>query len=181
MKNTKIVTGIVRLSYVNLWEPRSFNGGKEKYSVSIIIPKSDKKTISDIKTAINNAIENAKDTKFGGQIPALGNLKNPLRDGDEQKSDDPAYVNSLFINASTEIAPKIVDETCNLILDRSEIYSGVYARVSLNFFAFNFAGSKGVSCCLGNVQKKADGEPLGSVFNAFKEFSELNKLEEVRG
>ena len=78
---TKVVTGIVRLSYANVWEPKSINGGAEKYSVSLIIPKSDTKTIADINAAVNAAIEEGKG-KFGGKVPNRATLKLPLRDGD---------------------------------------------------------------------------------------------------
>ena len=55
--NTKVVTGIVRLSYANVWEPKSINGGDPKYSCSIIIPKSDKETVDAINAAIDCAIK----------------------------------------------------------------------------------------------------------------------------
>ena len=91
--NTKVVTGVVRLSYANVWEPKSINGGAEKYSVSLIIPKSDKKTISQIETAIDNAIKEGA-SKFGGKIPNKAALKLPLRDGDIER-DDEAYQDAM--------------------------------------------------------------------------------------
>ena len=105
--NTKVVTGVVRLSYANIWEPKSINGGAEKYSVSLIIPKSDKKTISQIETAIDNAIKEGA-SKFGGKIPNKAALKLPLRDGDIER-DDEAYQDSYFVNANSTTAPQIVD------------------------------------------------------------------------
>ncbi|NLY36058.1 MAG: DUF2815 family protein [Tissierellia bacterium] len=167
---TKVITGIVRLSYANVWEPKSVNGGKEKYSVSIIIPKEDTKALDEIKKAIDAAIEEGKG-KFGGKIPNKASLKTPLRDGDIDRPDDEAYKNSYFINANSITPPQVVDKNVKPILEHSEIYSGVYARVSINFYAFNSNGNKGIACGLGNIQKIRDGEPLGGRVSAEDEFT----------
>lgn len=172
---TKVVTGIVRLSYANVWEAKSINGGAEKYSVSLIIPKSDTKTVSAINKAIDAAIEKGIG-KFGGRKPNKGALKLPLRDGDVEK-DDEAYADSFFVNANSTTAPQIVDQRVQPIMDRSEVYSGCYARVSINFYAFNSNGNKGVACGLGNIQKVRDGEPLGGKRNASEDFSNFNDEE----
>ncbi|MBS4007135.1 MAG: DUF2815 family protein [Clostridium sp.] len=166
----KVVTGIVRLSYANVWEPKSINGGTEKYSVSLIIPKSDTKTIAAINAAVDAAIEEGK-VKLGGKVPNKAALKLPLRDGDIDRPDDEAYANSYFINANSNTAPQIVDRQLNPILDRSEVYSGVYARVSISLYAFNTNGNKGIACGLGNIQKIRDGEPLGGRSNAADDFA----------
>ena len=167
---TKVITGIVRLSYANVWEPKSVNGGKEKYSVSIIIPKEDTKALDEIKKAIDAAMEEGKG-RFGGKIPNKASLKNPLRDGDIDRAEDEAYKNSYFINANSLTPPQVVDKDVKPILEHSEIYSGVYARVSINFYAFNSNGNKGIACGLGNIQKIRDGEPLGGRVNAEDEFT----------
>ena len=167
---TKVITGIVRLSYANVWEPKSINGSAEKYSVSLIIPKSDTKTIKAINASIDAAIEEGKG-KFGGKAPNKAALKLPLRDGDIDRPDDEAYADCYFVNANSNTAPQIVDKQVSPILDRSEVYSGVYARVSVNFYAFNSNGNKGVACGLGNIQKIRDGEPLGGRTNAADDFS----------
>lgn len=166
---TKIVTGIVRLSYANVWEAKSINGGTPKFSVSLIIPKSDTKTIAAINAAVDAAIEEGKG-KFGGKIPNKAALKLPLRDGDTER-DDEAYQDSYFVNANSTTAPQIVDRSVQPILERSEVYSGVYARVSLNFYAFNSNGNRGIACGLGNIQKVKDGEPLGGKTSASDDFT----------
>jgi len=166
---TKVVTGIVRLSYANVWEPKSINGGTEKYSVSLIIPKSDTKTIAAINAAVDAAIEEGRG-KFGGKIPNKAALKLPLRDGDIDRPDDEAYATCYFINANSNTAPEIVDKDINPIMNRSEVYSGVYARVSVNFYAFNSNGNRGIACGLGNIQKIRDGEPLGGKTSAADDF-----------
>ena len=167
--NTKVVTGIVRLSYANVWEPTSINGSNPKYSVSLIIPKSDTKTISAINAAIDAAIKEGT-PKFGGKTPNKAALKLPLRDGDLER-DDEAYKNAYFLNANSTTAPQIVDRAVNPILDRSEVYSGCYARVSINFYAFNSNGNRGIACGLGNIQKIRDGEPLGGKSSAADDFA----------
>ena len=167
---TKVVTSVVRLSYANVWEPKSINGGAEKYSVSLIIPKSDTKTLTAIQKAIDVAIEEGRG-KFGGKIPNKSALKLPLRDGDIDRPDDEAYANCYFVNANSSTAPEIVDKARDPILNRSEVYSGVYARVSINFYAFNSNGNRGIACGLGNVQKVRDGEPLGGKTSAADDFA----------
>ena len=162
-----LVTGKVRLSYEHVWEPASINGGDEKYSVSLIIPKSDTKTLDAILKAIEQAKQDGK-AKFGGKIPA--NLKLPLRDGDIERPDDEAYADSYFINANSKDKPQIVDKKVQPILDRSEVYSGCYARVSISLYPFNTNGNKGIACGLGNIQKIADGEPLGGRTRAEDDF-----------
>ena len=157
---TRVVTGEVRLSYANIFEAKSIQGGKPKYSVSLIIPKADTTTITAIEKAIDAAID-AGTAKFGGKRPNKAALKLPLRDGDTER-DDEAYANSFFVNANSLTPPQVVDENVSPILDRSEVYSGCYARVSLSFYAFNTNGNKGVACGLGNIQKIRDGEPLGA-------------------
>lgn len=167
--NTKVVTGIIRLSYANVWEPVSINGSNPKYSVSVIIPKSDKKTLANINAAVDAAIKEGT-AKFGGKTPNKAALKLPLRDGDIER-DDEAYKNSFFVNANSTTPPQIVDIAVQPILDRSEVYSGCYARVSLNFYAFNSNGSRGIACGLGNIQKVKDGDPLGSRSSAADDFA----------
>ena len=165
--NTKVITGKVRFSYANIWEPKSINGGEEKYSISLIIPKSDIRTLNAIKAAIEQAKKDGV-AKFGGKIPA--NLKLPLRDGDIDRPDDETYKNSYFINANSKDRPQIVDKSVKPILDQEEVYSGCYGRASINFYAFNQNGNRGIACGLGNLQKLADGEPLNSHANAEDDF-----------
>ena len=167
---TKVVTGIVRLSYEHVWEAVAINDGKPKFSVSLIIPKSDNKTVEAINAAIDTAIKDGA-AKFGGKIPNKAALKLPLRDGDVEREDDEAYKNSYFVNANSTTAPQIVDRSVQPILDRSEVYSGCYARVSINFYAFNSNGNRGIACGLGNIQKIRDGEPLSGRTSAADDFT----------
>ena len=167
-KAIKVVTGKVRFSYAHVFTPQSAQeGGTPKYSVSIIIPKSDTETINKINKAIEQAKEENK-AVWGGTVPK--GLKGGLRDGDEEK-DDPAYANSYFINANSSQKPGVVDADLNAILDASEFYSGCFGRASISFFAYNSNGSKGVGCGLNNVQKLEDGEKLGGASSASDDFA----------
>lgn len=172
---TKVITGPdVRWSYANVWEPKAIGDGSvEKYSVSLIIPKSDAKTIEKIKAAIQAAYKEGESKLKGNgkTIPPLAAIKTPLRDGDTERPDDPAYANAYFINANSTTAPGIVDADCNRIMERSAVYSGVYGRASINFYAFNSNGNKGIACGLQNLQLIRSGEPLGSKASAEDDFA----------
>jgi hypothetical protein len=170
---TKVITGVnTRWSYANVWDAKSINGGAPKYSVSLIIPKSDTTTVAKINAAIEAAYEEGKSKLKGNgkSVPVLSIIKNPLRDGDVERPDDPAYANSYFINANSASAPGIVDADRNPIMERSEVYSGVYGRASINVYAFNSNGNKGIACGLNNLQKIRDGEPLGGKTKAEDDF-----------
>lgn len=170
VSKTKVITGKnTRLSYFHGWEPTSINGGPERYSVSVLIPKEDKETVKAINDAIDAAIEEGI-AKFGGKKPNKAAIKLPLRDGDTEREDE-AYAGHWFINANSKTVPQIVDKAVKPILDRDEVYSGCYARVSLNFYAFNSNGNKGIACGLGNIQKIRDGESLGGRSSATDDFS----------
>jgi hypothetical protein len=159
MSNTKVITGKVRFSYAHVFEPSAIEEGQtKKYSCAILVPKKDKKTIAKIEEAIKAALEEGKG-KFGGKIPAV--YKNPLRDGDLEKEDDEVYAGHMFFNASALRKPQLVDADLNPILDRDEFYSGCFGRASINFYAFNTAGNKGVAAGLNNLQKLEDGDKLG--------------------
>lgn len=171
----KVITGPdTRWSYCNVWQAKSINGGTPKFSVSLIIPKSDTVTIAKIKAAIEAAYKEgeAKLKGNGRIVPALSVLKTPLRDGDAERPDDEAYANAYFVNANSSTAPGIVDADRQPILDTSEVYSGVYGRASINFYAFNSNGNKGIACGLNNLQKIRDGEPLGGKSRAEDDFAD---------
>lgn len=169
--STKVVTGIVRLSYLHVWEPTAIDEGQEKkYSAALLIPKSDKVTINKIKAAIEAAKEAGK-AKLGGKIPA--NLKLPLRDGDVERPDDEVYAGHYFINASAKTKPGIVNIDAEPIMNQDEVYSGCYGRASITFYAFNANGNKGIACGLNHIMKVKDGEPLGGRSSAEADFAEV--------
>ena len=172
---TKVITGKCHASYAHLNEPTKIgDDGKLKYSVSVIIPKSNTVTLDKIEAAIQAAYEEGEGRLKGNgkTVPALSTLKTPLRDGDAERPDDPAYENAHFLNANSDTAPGIVDLARNPILDRNEIYSGMYCRFSIGFYAFNSNGNRGIACGLNNVQKLADGEPLSGRCSAEDDFGD---------
>jgi hypothetical protein len=160
---TKIVTGVCRLSYANIWQAKSINGGAPKFSTSVLIPKSDTATVAKVKAAIAAAYSEgeAKLKGTGKTVPPLAAIKTPMRDGDLERPDDEAYQGHWFVNANSKTAPGVVDINREPIFDTKDIYSGVYARVCLSFYAFNSSGNKGVACGLQSLHKIKDGEPLG--------------------
>lgn len=177
MSATKVVTSKVRFSYVHVFEPQKIDeNSKAKYSVSLIIPKTDTKLIKRIEDAIEAALQDGK-AKFGGKIPA--NWKNPLRDGDEERPDDENYTDSMFVNANSDQKPEVVDTNLDPIMSREEFYSGCYGRASVNFYAFNVSGNKGVACGLNNLQKLEDGPRLSGGSSAQEDFGDLPEEDDL--
>lgn len=170
----KVITGPdTRWSYANVWEPKSINGGTPKYSISLIIPKSDTRTVAKIKAAIEAAYHEGESKLKGSgkSVPPLATIKIPLRDGDVERPDGSAYANAYFVNANATTAPGIVDADRNPVLTRSEVYSGVYGRASISLYAFNSNGNKGIACGLNNLQLIRAGEPLGGRASAENDFA----------
>ena len=155
-ERTKVIIPNVRFSYVHDFEPTALDGQEPKVSVQLIIPKWDKTSVDEIKKAINNAIEDGKD-----KLKGVKNVKQPLRDGDEEKADDPNYAGCYFMNANARKKPGVVDKYKEEIDDPDDFYSGCYGFASVTFYAYNTAGNKGIGCGLNNVMKTKEGEHLG--------------------
>lgn len=174
--STKVIIKNVRLSYANVWDPRSAQEGQDpKYSASLILPKSDKAQIAKVKKAIEAAIAKGTEDRGAAWAKNKSSFKLPLRDGDTDRADDAVYENAFFINASSKNPPQIVDARVEPILDRAEVYSGVYANVSVNFYGYDVNGNRGVAAGLGNIQKVRDGDPLGGQVSAQSEFEALDE------
>ena len=177
---TKVNVGEVRLSYCHLFTPEAVVAGAEKkYSVSVIIPKTNTRLVNEIKKAINAALQMGMSSVFGGKMPQ--NWRNPLRDGDLEKTDDEAYAGSYFINATSKNKPGIVKRVkingqnkLVEVTNEEDIYSGCYGIVSINFFPFNNAGNKGIGAGLNNVLKTNDGIYLGGRSSAQTDFGDVN-------
>jgi len=173
---TKVITGKKTvMSYLNVNEPKvPLGGGTPKYSVSLIIPKSDTVTVQKIRAAIQAAYEEGQSKLKGSSkfVPELEDLKIPLRDGDKERKGDPVYAGCWFLNANSTTKPGVVDADRNPILDSSELYSGIIGRASINFYAFNSNGNKGIAAGLNNIQKLADGTPLGGHSRAEDDFAD---------
>lgn len=171
----KVVTGECRLSYVHLFEAfTSFENQEPKFSTVLLIPKTDKVTLAAIEAAQKAARLIGKDTKWKGKLPP--NLKNTLHDGDEEADleANPEYAGHMFMTVANKTKPGIVDRRKNKIEDATEVYSGCYARVSMNAYPYAAAGNNGVSFGLNNVQKLRDGEPLAGGSSADADFDEID-------
>lgn len=179
---TKVITGKnTIMSYLNVNEPKvPLGGGTPKYSVSLIIPKSDTVTVAKIRAAIQAAYEEGQSKLKGNSkfVPALEDIKTPLKDGDKDRKGDEAYQNSWFVNANSTTKPGVVDADRQPILDSSELYSGIIGRASINFYAFNSSGNRGIACGLNNIQKLSDGTPLGGHSRAEDDFADLEEEED---
>lgn len=173
---TKVLTGVVRLSYANLVTPRaSQQNGEPKYSVTLLIPKSDAATKADIEASMMAAYEEGVNKKWGGAHPQFKSL---LWDGDGLRQTGLPFGDECkghwVITASSLQKPQVVGvDNINCELSPNDIYSGMYARVTINFFPFDTAGNKGVGCGLGNVMKTADGEPLSGGASAASDFADV--------
>lgn len=174
-----VITGEVRLSYVNLLSPRPAEeeGEKAKYGCTLLVPKSDKATIAKINKAIEAAKEVGK-SKWGGKIPKT--MKITFRDGDEEKDldDAPEYEGHMFMSVTSNNKPGIVDRQVNPLTDEDEVYSGMYARVSIKAAPFDYNGTKGITFYLNHVQKMRDGENLTGRTKAEDVFDVLDDLDD---
>lgn len=172
---TKVVTGKVRFSYVNIFEPKADNNGDNpKYSITLLIPKSDTVTMGKIKEAINEARENFCKRNGASALPAKPN--NTLHDGDGVRENGDPYgpecKGCYVITVSSKLKPNIVDNFRNDITEATEVYSGCYGRASINFYGYNRNGKKGISAGLLAIQKLHDGEPLGGNFGSADDFDD---------
>lgn len=162
-----VTTGEARLSYVHLFKPyASMQGQEEKFSVTVLVPKSDTDTMARINAAIEAAKQRGISEKWNGQCPPI--VPNPVYDGDGVRPSDgmafgPECKGHWVFTASAkaDYPPEVVDKMGNPIINQSEVYSGMYGRVNVNFFPYAFGGKKGIGCGLGPVQKLRDGEALG--------------------
>lgn len=168
--------GEVRFSYCNVFSKRqNADGTPGKYSVCVIVPKTNTEAINLFKAAFEAAKNAGKTTKWGGRIPAKVVL--PLHDGDEEKPNDPAFENCFYFNCSSQNAPGIrVKDAGGAVveaLDDEEFYSGCYGAVTINMFPYSANGNNGVGVGLNNVIKLRDGEKLSGGRSADADFADL--------
>ena len=179
---TRVITGPNTVfSYLSVTEPKApLGGGAPKYSAQLIIPKSDTVTVAKIQAAMRSAYEQGQSRLQGGgrSVPDYDTLKKPLRDGDAEHPGNPTYAGCWFMNTSSGSRPGIVDADLNPILDSGELYSGIRGRASVNFYAFNVSGNRGIAAGLNNLQKLADGTPLGGRSRAEDDFADLEDEED---
>lgn len=173
VKENKVVFGPCRLSYTHLFSKYNPDGdaANGKFMTNVLIPKEEKETIKAIQQAIEAGKKAAIVSKWGGKEPKK--LDMPIRDGDVDKEDD-VYAGHYFINAKSSTRPGIVDKNKTPIVDEDDIYSGVWAIVSVTFYGYDVSGNRGVACGLNNVMKFKDGERLGGRSSADSDFADLD-------
>lgn len=173
VKDNKVVFGPCRLSYTHLFSKYSPDGdpASGKFMTNVLIPKEETETINAIKLAIENGKKAAIVSKWGGKEPKKMDL--PLRDGDTDKEDE-VYEGHYFVNAKCSTRPGIVDKNRAPIVDEDEIYSGVWAIVSVTFYGYDVSGNRGIACGLNNVMKFKDGERLGGRTSADNDFADVD-------
>jgi hypothetical protein len=166
---TNVTTAEVRFSYAHVWEAYTMQEGQDpKFSVVLLIPKTDTATVDAINKAAENAALNGVSAKWNGSRP--GRLAMPLHDGDVDKPDNPEYAGMYFLNAKDTNQPGIVDANCQTIINQADFYSGCFGRASISFYAYAAAGNKGVACGLNNLQKLRDGDALSGRPSAAADF-----------
>jgi len=172
IRDNKVVFGPCRLSYTHLFEKYSIDDKSEgKYMTNILIPKDEKETVKAIEAAIEAAKKSAIVAKWNGKCPDAKKLDTPLHDGDEkEKDDDGVYADSYYLNAKCNTRPGVVDKKKVPIVDEEEVYSGMWAIVSVTFYGYDVSLKKGIACGLNNVMKFKDDEHLGGRVSADTDF-----------
>lgn len=172
LKGNQVIFGPCRLSYTHVFNKFVPNDGKgePKYMTNVLIPTSEKETVAAIKKAIETAKASGIVSKWGGKDPKK--LDMPLRDGDDR--DDDVYAGVLYVNAKSSTRPGIVDRNKVPIVDEEEIYSGVWAIVSVTFYPYDVNGNRGVACGLNNIMKFKDDEKLGGRVSAETDFADID-------
>lgn len=166
VNESRVVFGPCRLSYTHLMSRYAPDGGDGKYMTNVLIPKTEKETIKAIQQAISAAKQSAIVSKWNGKEPKKIDL--PLRDGDEK--DDEMYAGHYFLNAKSSRRPGVVDKQCNPIMDEDDVYSGMWAVLSVTFYGYDVSGNRGIACGLNHVMKFKDDEHLGGRSSAESDF-----------
>lgn len=175
VKDTKVIAGPFRLSYTHVFSKYAPDGDTSngKYMTNILIPKEEKETIKAFQQAIEAAKKAAVVSKWSGKEPKK--LDMPLRNGDDKENDnDEVYSGHFYVNAKSSTRPGVCDKNRTPIVDEDEIYSGVYAIVSVTFFGYDVSGNRGVACGLNNIMKFKDGERLGGRSSAESDFADVS-------
>lgn len=172
--DSKVVFGPCRLSYAYLFNKFNPKGDDKnaKYMTNVLIPAKEKETVAAIQKAIDNAKASGIKSKWGGKEPK--NLDMPLHDGDERDKDIDTYADHYYINAKCSTRPSIVGRDKSPIVDEEEIYSGVWAYVSVTFYPYDTNGNRGVACGLNNIMKFKDDEKLGGRCSAETDFADID-------
>ena len=176
-QKTMVVIPEARLAYVNVWEPKKIVNGEKKYSVEVIFPESDKETAKKISDAMSAAVQ-----EYRSRLPECKDtdeLISPLKRGNVTRPFDPDYADMFYMRASSVNTVGVVYPTLKPIINRAEVYSGIYAKVSVSFYVYNKTDrngnpAQGIACCLRNIMKLSDGKPMGRRDTPEDDFAETN-------
>lgn len=179
MNTTTVSIGECRLSYITVFTPKPpFNkpDGDLKYSVTVLLPKSNVQAKATLDAAINAAIAEGPAKCWNGVIPPQPAIS--VHDGDGPRPSDgspfgPECKGMWVFTASCKAdrPPFVVDANVQPIMQQSEIYSGVYGNVNISCFPYANTGKKGIGIGLNGIQKTRDGEPLGNTVTAQEAFT----------
>ena len=166
----KVTTKKIRMSYPHIWEKDQ----NEKYSMTVLVPKSDKDTVDKIMAAVKGVYDENKNGALKGLL--FDEVAKPYHDGDGRKPKGGAYGDECkgcyVINAKSNNPVPVVERdpkvTCT---DESHIYPGCYGRVNLGFYAYNSNGNRGIGAFLNGIQTYNYGDRIGNNFNA-EEFAD---------
>lgn len=174
VKESKVTFGPCRLSYTHVFSKYNPDGDDKnaKYMTNVLIPAKEKETVAAIQKAIDAAKASGIVSKWGGKEPKK--LDMPLRDGDDKDKDADVYAGMLYVNAKSSTRPGIVGRDKAPIVDEEEIYSGVWAIVSVTFYPYDTNGKRGVACGLNNIMKFKDDEKLGGRCSAETDFADID-------
>lgn len=172
-----ITTGKVRASFVHIFQPHAAPGSTDaRYSVTLLIPKNDSVTLNAVYAEIEQAKQAGVQKVFGGVMPPV--INTPIYDGDGVRPNGepfgPECRGHMVLRASSREQPSVVDLNVQPVLNPADVYSGCYIRASIDLFAYNQSGNRGIGCGLNAVQKIADGEPLTSRVTAAEAFGGRN-------
>lgn len=177
--STKVIAPNVRLSFCNLLAPKAFEGQDPKYSVMVLIDKDDVKTLAAMEKAIDAAYADGVEN---GRLKGVkrDRVKTTLRDADEEFdiADNPEFKNKMFINLSSKQRPGLLDKYKQKTESPDDIYSGVYAHVSMNFYPYSVSGNKGISAGINNVMSLGYGDYLGGRAPAESDFADFDAVDE---
>lgn len=159
---TQVTTGKVRFSFLNVFTPRQMEGSPDaKYSVTLLIPKSDRATIAKIKAA-QQAAKDVWSSKHAGKAAPS---KSTIHDGDGVRPSDGEPFGDeckgcYVMTVSSKTKPVLVYADKTPLTEQTELYSGCYGKAVINFFCYETAGNRGISAGLNGLMKLEDGEPL---------------------
>ncbi len=175
-KTSKMTTGLVRFCFCNVLTPRQNDNGDDEYTCMVLIPKSDKKTI----TQIRKMVDTLKKDYWGNKVPPK--YKGPLRDGDDYVNEetgeqDPNRLGHYYMNVKSKFKPDVVDKYKEKIEDERGFYSGCYGLACINFYVYDNKKNKGISAGLSSIMKIKDGDPLGGASSAEQDFKDVDLSE----